>query len=187
MFGTAAAAIFLVANLSGGTGPCLAEDTYEPAWTEVCAEWLDGAPAYSASVRDLSPYMVMLAHYEGKWVMQTIFNASERGVPVDDIRRNRIEVSDEDAQSIVALMDEPTLEKLAAQPYFGPGDHICVGGSRYELAMARDGQRYAAATHSCAGRGELHVISDAFRELAMKYDPEFGKVRGGFTVSPDAS
>ncbi len=62
---------------------------------------------------------------------------------------------------------------LSALPYYGPEDVVCTDGSSIELAFSADGKRYAADQHSCAGKTEINRIAAKFRELALKYDPDF--------------
>lgn len=173
------AAVLLVASgLSGGVSECPERLDTGHHISNVCTGYHEGASAYSATwSASLNPkpaqQQVMIFRYEGEWRMRIAGYRWEWGTSLVEHRRNDVAISDEDANSIIELMDDKTLERLAAQPYFGSDTLICTDGAGYRLEKAKDSQRHFAAQHSCAGRTQVNEIFGKFREIALKYDPEF--------------
>jgi hypothetical protein len=166
-------------------GPCTDALEFDGGHlSDVCTEWLEGNNAYSATMRaSISPQpasqQVMLYRMEGAWFMRVAGYRWEPGSAVET-RRREFPVSDGDAQVIVDRMTIAHLDELGELLYYGSENVICTDGASYELAMAINGQRRNARQHSCAGKTELHQTAAIFRQIALKYDPEFAGMLRGF-------
>ena len=163
--------------VAAGLEPCPDEIDPDYHGAEVCDPVFEGATAYSATVRgSMSPaprtQQVMLYRQEGEWRLRI---AGVRWVPGTSVvvtRRNDVVISDDDAEELIALLDERAMEELGAMPYMGAEGLICVDGARLEIARAENGQRWTAAQHSCVVGSKLRPILHAFREVALRYDPD---------------
>lgn len=172
-----AISILLSAGIATSTPECSSEiEAAEYHLSDVCDPLLEGAEAYSATFRaSLVPspasqqVLVYRADADGWFVRIAGYNWT------DDIvvtRRRDLPISDDDAAQISALITEVTFERLSALPYYGSPDIVCTDGANLQLAMVLNGQRNFVAQHTCAGRTEINDLSEAFRSLAIKYDPE---------------
>lgn len=155
--------------------------------SDVCAEYLDGAIAYSATFgASLSPSPAsqqVLIWREGEtWQIRIAGYQWAPGGPVIT-RRREMPISSEDAQSVIGLLDEAAFTRLGKISYFGSPLRICTDGASYTIAMSDGISKRSASQHSCAGRTEINSISAAFRTLAIKYDPEFTELLDGLRAS----
>jgi len=179
----------LVLVLSAGLGsPALAcsETPSSSGYhiSDVCSASLEGAPAYSATFgASLSPepasQQVMIYRRGDAWFMRIAGYRWERGSTVVTRRRDDIAVSDVDAQALVSRLTRRALKQLSELPYYGSEDVICTDGASLELAMASGGRKFRAAQHSCAGKTRMNEIATIFRQIALKYDPEFADLLSG--------
>ncbi len=151
--------------------------------SDVCSEWLEGGPAYSATMRaSLSPrpasQQVMLFQMDGDWFMRV---AGYRWEPESAVetRRREFPISNDDAQVIIDRLTIAHLQRLGELYYYGSTDVICTDGASFEVAMAIDGQKFSARQHSCAGKTQLHQTAALFRRIALEYDPEFSGMLTG--------
>ncbi|MGI9375467.1 MAG: hypothetical protein ACR2PC_05095 [Tsuneonella suprasediminis] len=152
---------------------------------DVCGELSEGGPAYSATVRaSMSPppasQQVMVYRTGGVWMMRIAgyrYRWKSGGEVVT--RRREIALSDDDAEDLVRRLTEADLRHLGQLPFYGSENVICTDGASLELAIGMAGRKSKAAQHSCAGKTELRQLAAAFRQLALKYDPEFEGLLSG--------
>lgn len=155
--------------------------------SDVCAEYLEGAIAYSAtfgaSLAPLPASQQVLIWREGEtWHMRIAgYQWATEGLVTT--RRREIPISSADAQSVIDLLDEAAFTRLGEISYFGSPLRICSDGANYTIAMSDGISKRSASQHSCAGRTEINGISAAFRALAIKYDPEFTEMLNGLRAS----
>lgn len=151
---------------------------------DVCSAWLKGAPAYSATFRaSLNPrpasHQVLIYRRDDTWFMRIA--GYRRGLSGSEVvtRRNEVAVSDVDVEALASRVTKASLERLSAMPYYGSENMICTDGADLQLAMSSTGKKYVAAQHSCAGKTEINEIAATFRQLALKYDPDFAGLLTG--------
>lgn len=188
----------LIASLPAGSVPCSEKETLADPdnWhlSDACANYLEGGdetPTYSATfLASLNPQpasqQVLIFRRDDQWHMR-IAGYRWRFTSLVEHRRNELAISDADANALVALMDNATLERLAAQPYYGSGDVICMDGASFQLDRAERGQSFSAAQHSCAGSTQINEIFASFRAVAVKYDAGFDGFLRGFKTKTAAA
>ncbi len=169
-------AIALIA--SAAATPCSVEDEADDHLSDVCAPFLEGAPAYGVTVQgSLIPrpaaQQVLIYQMDGEWLIRISGYRWQPGTSQIETRRTVLPISDEDAQRLIERMNDDAFERLQARPYYGSEDSICTDGSRHEVAKASAGSANRATLHSCGLNDELKAIARQFREVAIKYDPEF--------------
>ena len=189
----------LIARLPAGSVPCSEKETLADPdnWhlSDVCANYLENGgvtPTYSATfLASLNPQpasqQVLIFRRDDQWHMRVAGYLWRPGRSLVEHRRNEFAISDADANALAALMDDASLERLAAQPYYGSGDIICVDGARFQLDRAERGQRFSAAQHSCAGSTQINEIFASFRAVAVKYDAGFDGFLRGFKTKTVAA
>lgn len=155
--------------------PCPAEPRSGNGFTlGVCDDWLEGAPAYAATFSaSLTPFpaaqQVIIFRYKGGWRMAMAgYHRTADGAM--ETRRKEVEISDAEAETIARLVDQAALQRLAALPYYGSDNRICMDGANLRIETAAGGQRMEASQHSCAGKTEINTVAAAFRDLALKHD-----------------
>ena len=153
---------------------------------DVCHTAAQDAPAYSATFSaSLSPQpshqQVTLFKAGGQWTVRAAGYKWNPGSAFET-RRHEFAISDEDAQALIDRLDDATRERLSQLTYYGAPLVICSDGARTEIAMTSGRQRQSFAQHSCAGKSELHEVAEAFRSVALKYDPQFEGMLGGLTA-----
>ena len=174
-------AVLLAAMLSGlATDGSACPENFDESdhLMDVCADYLDDTAAYSATwLGSLSPrpaeQQVAVFRYEGKWFVRVAGYRWKPGTSLVEYRRNEIQISEEDSDAIAALMSDAKLKELSSIKYYGSDYVFCTDGASFRLDMARAGQRKEVAQHSCAGKTEINRVMSEFRNLALKYDPEF--------------
>ncbi|QFT76541.1 hypothetical protein [Erythrobacter sp. THAF29] len=171
------AAMLSLAALGPATTQCGETDKSDDYHLlSVCEGFLEGGPAFSATVRaSLSAkpasQQVMVFKLDGTWMVAIAgYSWSPGGAVLT--RRAEFEISPEDAKAIAGLLDGETFDRLGKIKFYGRDDRICMDGAVYELAAASGGRKASARQHSCAGTTEINSIMAAFRELAIKYDPD---------------
>ncbi|WP_336987387.1 hypothetical protein [Altererythrobacter aquiaggeris] len=150
----------------------------------VCSPLVTEYPAYSVTYRaSLSPQpasqQVMIYGRDDGWMLSIVGYRWTPGSEVILTRRQKIAISNDDAQRLSNRLTEASMKQLLALPYYGPGDQICTDGATNEVAMSKGGKKVIAQQHSCAGKTLINEISAAFRELALEYDPEFEGLLSG--------
>ena len=162
-------------------GPLVSECTTDQAPGEyhlasVCDDYLEGEPAYSATVEGSliakpASQQVMLYKMDGQWFVRIAGFSWDSEGPVLT-RRIDVSVSNMDAQRVIARLDDAAFERLGTIEYYGDKNRICMDGANYEVARAVAGTMTSARQHSCAGKTEINAVMAIFRKLAIKYDPE---------------
>lgn len=169
--------IALATGSSAATSPCettARRDDYH--LSDVCDELLHGEESYSATFRaSLVPrpasQQVLIYRDDESWRLRA---AGYRwNSPLVTTRRNDVEISAQDAERIRQSVTAEYLARLAQLPFYGSESVICTDGATTELAASWGGERHSARQHSCAGETELTGTAALFREIAIKYDPEF--------------
>lgn len=167
----------LMASAGGTSAECGdADRDNDYHLTSVCDAWLEGAPAYSATVRASliarpASQQVTIVRHEGEWLMLVAGFQWNKDGSVATRRVERV-ISDEEGERIASLFSGETFERLGELHHYGSEDVICMDGASYELAAGRGGRKVTARQHSCAGKTEINAIMSKFRVLALKYDPD---------------
>jgi hypothetical protein len=177
-------AALLGANSGAFETACSADTSEDHHLEDVCNEVLKGAPAYSVTYRrSLSPepasQQVMVYRLGDRWYVYVAGYLKGHGSVVET-RRNDLPISDADAEKLVSRLTVEGLRQLSLSPYYGREDVVCTDGASLELEMARSGRKFKAEQHSCAGKTRLNEIAALFRQLALKYDPQFKTLLSGF-------
>jgi hypothetical protein len=165
----------LLFSISGPMAECGEHDREDDYHlTSVCENWLEGAPAYSATVQGSlmakpASQQVTIVRLEGEWLMLVAGYRWDEDGSVTTRRVERV-ISDEDGERIASLLSEEAFHRLGKLHYYGSEDVICTDGANYELAAGVSGQKMTARQHSCAGATEINQVMAVFRELALKYD-----------------
>lgn len=144
---------------------------------DICFAAENGGPAYSVTyAASLIPppasQQVMVYQTGDGWKM---WIAGYRWMPGGAVvtRRQEISISTADAHTISGMVTIQRLMRLSELPFYGSEDVICLDGATLSLAMSVDGKRYSAEQHSCAKKGALNETAAVFRDIAIKYEPEF--------------
>ncbi|WP_338447162.1 hypothetical protein V5F89_05075 [Pelagerythrobacter marensis] len=151
---------------------------------DVCDPAFGDGPVYSATfAASLTPppasQQVVIYRLEGEWFVRIAGFRWKAGEVVT--RRLERPIADSDAAEISERITGAALRRLGALPYYGADDAICSDGASLTLETARNGKRISASQHSCAGKTELNDLADAFRSLALKYDPESSGLLSGLS------
>lgn len=150
----------------------------------VCSPSLDGSSAYSVTYgASLAPgpasQQIMVYQAGDAWMMRVAGFAWTPGSSSVVTKRTEFEISEQDASMLAGKLTADSLLRLGAMPYYGRDDVICTDGASLELAFSEQRLQHRAAQHSCAGKTEFNQIAAAFRQVAVKYDPEFDKLLNG--------
>ena len=165
--------------------PCAERDAMgNDHLSDVCSAHLEGEPAYSVTFgASLNPrpaaQQVMVYRADDAWVMRVAGYRWKAGTSAITTKRNEFKISDEDASMLIDILSVDSLRRLAAMPYYGSDDAICTDGASLELAFAEQRMKHRAAQHSCAGKTDFNQIAATFRQIAIKYDPEFETLLNG--------
>ncbi|WP_123639866.1 hypothetical protein [Tsuneonella flava] len=94
-------------------------------------------------------------------------------------RRREIAILDADAEELASRITEADLNQLSQLPFYGPNALFCLHGTTLAVSIGVAGKMSSATQHSCAGKTKLNQLAAAFRQLALKYDPEFEGLLSG--------
>lgn len=181
---------WVIAVVMGMTGTSHAEECASRAGPDdyhlldICQTAFQEGAIYTATVSASmtarpASQQVAIYRFDDRWYIRIAGFRSEEGVVTT--RRRELPIPDSDVERIAGLMNDDVLRQLAALPFYGSDDMICLDGSTLAVMKIEHGRRLRGSQHSCAGRTDINVLAGEFRALALKHDPEFAGSLSGLS------